>query len=151
MAARAGRAASLTLLFAVALVTAACGGTDSDEGTQPAPAVTTFEQGVFDDIPLFPRSEPLGPRHEEDGVVAQSFRAYGTTPRGVLEHYVGSLPAWDLVEPVTPTGTTTYRARWVRDGWSLLITSGPAPATSDGNQADVPEPHTQYSLTVSPV
>jgi len=150
VAARAGRPAPLALLFAVTLAAGACGGAESDEGTQPAPGVTTVEQGLFDDIPRFPRSEPLAPRHEENAVVAQSFRAFGATPRGVLEHYVGSLPGWDLVEPITQTGTTDYRGRWVRGGWSLLVTAGPAPTTSDANQADIPEPHTQYSLTLSP-
>lgn len=150
MARRAGTRGARTLLVALALAATGCGEVESRQGTQPAPGVTTFEQGAFDDIPRFPRSEPLGSRSEKAGIVAQSFRAFGATPRAVLEYYVSSLPGWDQVEPITQTGTTDFRARWAKDGWALLVTSAPAPTTSDGNPADAPEPRTQYSLTLSP-
>jgi len=136
--------------MALAVASSACTDAESRAGTQPAPDVTTFEQGVFDDIPRFPRSEPLGSRSEKAGVVAQSFRAFGATPRSVLDYYARSLPRWEQIEPITQTGTVDFRARWARDGWTLLVTAAPAPTVSDGNQADVPEPKTQYSLTVSP-
>lgn len=148
--ARATRVTSLGLLVVVALGSHACAGAASREGTQPAPDVTTFEQGVFDDVPRFPRSEPLGSRSEKAGVVAQSFRAFGASPRAVLEYYARSLAGWQQVEPITRTGTVDFRARWATDRWTLLVTAAPAPTTSDGNQADVPEPKTQYSLTLSP-
>lgn len=144
------RATTLCLLGALALAASACTDPESEEGTQAAPDITTFEQGVFDDVPRFPRSEPLGARSEKAGVVAQSFRALGTTPRSVLDYYARSLPGWEQIEPITQAGTADFRARWARDGWTLLVTAAPAPATSDGNQADVPDPKTQYSLTVSP-
>ncbi len=54
----------------VSVVLGAC--SPSDEGSQPAPAVTTFGQGDFENLPLPPRSEPLGERSEEDGAVARS-------------------------------------------------------------------------------
>ncbi len=144
------RATSVGLLMALALGSQACADPEPREGTQPAPDVTTFEQGVFDDVPRFPRSEPLGPRSEKAGVVAQSFRAFGATPRAVVEYYARSLPGWEQIEPITQTGTEDFRARWARDAWTLLVTAAPAPTTSDGNQADVPEPKTQYSLTLTP-
>ncbi len=140
----------LSLLMVVVLGAQACGDAESREGTQPTPEVTTFEQGVFDDVPRFPRSEPLGSRSEKGAVVAQSFRAFGATPRAVLDYYTGSLPGWEQVEPVAQTGAADFRAKWAKDGWALLVTAAPAPTTSDGNQADIPEPKTQYSLTLSP-
>lgn len=144
------RATSLCLLVVIGLASQACADAETREGAQPAPDVTTFEQGVFDDVPRFPRSEPLGSRSEKAGVVAQSFRAFGATPRAVLDYYARSLPGWDQIEPITQTGTEDFRGRWAMDGWTLLVTAAPAPTTSDGNQADVPEPKTQYSLTLSP-
>lgn len=144
------RATWVGLLVALALGSQACADAEPREGTQPAPDVTTFEQGVFDEVPRFPRSEPLGSRSEKGGVVAQSFRAFGATPKSVLDYYTRSLPGWEQVEPITQTGTEDFRARWARDAWTLLVTAAPAPTTSDGNQADVPEPKTQYSLTLTP-
>ena len=140
----------LSVLIVVAVGAQACGDAESREGTQPAPEVSTFEQGVFDDIPRFARSEPMGSRSEKGGVVAQSFRAFGATPKTVLDYYAGSLPEWEQVEPITSTGTADFRAKWAKDGWTLLVTAAPAPTASDGNQADTPEPKTQYSLTLSP-
>ncbi|HVF76437.1 MAG TPA: hypothetical protein VM938_15480 [Acidimicrobiales bacterium] len=46
---------------------AACGGGDGP-ATQRMPSETAFQRGNFDDLPLHPRSEPLGVKTETDGV-----------------------------------------------------------------------------------
>ncbi|MDP9019389.1 MAG: hypothetical protein M3N25_01070, partial [Actinomycetota bacterium] len=66
------RRVALVIVAATLLLVAGCGA-DSDEGTQPRPDVTTFEEGTFDDIPLVPESDPLTPPNEEDGVDARSY------------------------------------------------------------------------------
>lgn len=55
--------------IALAAATAGCGGTTSSDSpsAQPTPNVTTFEPGRFDDLPRFPRREPLGPKNGSYG------------------------------------------------------------------------------------
>jgi hypothetical protein len=115
------------------------------EGTQPAPAVTTFEQGLFEDLPLFPRSDPIGPRSEKDGVVARSYTARGTTPERLVRYYEDNLTGWRQVEPSRRFGTSSYRAKWARDDWFLEVSSGASPALDDAGDAQV-----QYSVVLSP-
>ena len=47
-----------------------CGSGEKQPAAQPVPEVTSFERGRFDDLPVFFRSDPLGPRSEKDGVVS---------------------------------------------------------------------------------
>ncbi|MDP8992415.1 MAG: hypothetical protein M3N31_05080 [Actinomycetota bacterium] len=130
----------------LALVVAGCGGDRQErEGAQTAPAVTTFEQGRFDDLPLFPRSDPIGPRSEKEGVIARSYTARGTTPERLLQFYEDKLTQWRQVEPVRKFGTSSYRAKWARDNWLLEVSSGASPALDDAGDAQV-----QYSLVLSP-
>jgi len=134
------------VVMALSLVLAGCGrDRQSREGTQPAPAVTTFEQGRFDDLPLFPRSDPIGPRSEKDGVVARSYTARGTTSERLLQFYEGNLPGWRQVEPIRKFGTSSYRAAWTRGNWLLEVSSGASPAFDDAGDAQV-----QYSLVLRP-
>jgi hypothetical protein len=130
----------------VVVALAGCGGRSQErEGTQPAPAVTTFEEGSFDDLPLFPRSDPIGPRTEKEGVIARSYTARGTTPERLLQFYEDKLPGWRQMEPVRKFGTSSYRAKWARDNWFLEISSGASPALDDAGDAQI-----HYSLVLSP-
>ena len=139
-------------LFAVAVIAlagSAC--TPSDEGTQPRPDVTTFEQGDFDDIPLLPRSEALSPPNEEDGNVARSYVVRNTAPDDVLGFYEEQLVEFELVEEPASIGANTFRGRWRLDTERVLTVS----ATLTTNLGDVPdiadsEQATQYSLSLSP-
>ncbi len=116
------------------------------EGTQPAPNVTTFEQGRFDDLPQFPRSDPLGSRSEKDGVVSRSFVAKGATAEQVMRFYERSLQGWQQLEPSHPVGTSTHRATWARGNWLLEVsTSSYASSVEDPMEAQV-----QYSLVLIP-
>lgn len=131
--------------FALALL-AACGG-DERPATQPTPSEATFQRGTFDDLPLHPRSEPLGEKAEKDGVVARSFKATGATPVGVLEWYRGNLPGWELIDPPAAIGEGTFRGRWARDASVLVVSASAAPTlpSDSGNGVS-----TQYSLTLEP-
>lgn len=136
----------------VALLVGACGD-DSDDppAAQPAPNVTTFEPGRFDDVPLFPRSDPLGPRSDEGGVVARSYRATGTTAEQVLEYYRTSLdPKWRLQNPIENIGVGTYRGDWVSDTYRLRVSATDAPTVSGEGDASR-NVAAQYSLTLTPL
>ncbi len=131
------------------LLLGACGD-GKRRAAQPTPNVTTFEPGRFDDIPLFPRSEPLGPRSEKDGVVARSYMAKGTTPQQVLEYYRTSLnERWRLVSPIEKLGVGTYRADWVSDQYRLRVSATEAPSVEldDASKNVI----VQYSLTLTPL
>ena len=132
-----------------ALAVAGCGRDEAREGTQPAPGTNTFEQGVFDDLPRFPRSEPLGPRTEEAGTVSQSFRAEGVTPEGVLDYYETALEGWEPVPEAARTAAP-FRQRWARDDWTLVVSASEAPALPDQTPTASGPVATQYSLVLSP-
>ncbi len=132
-----------TLLVLVAL--AGCSDREEREGAQPAPDVTTFEQGRFDDLPLAPRSDPVGLRSEKEGVVSRSYTAKGTTPEQVLRFYEQNLQGWRQVEPVHQVGTSTYRGTWAEGEWLLEVSAGTAPTVDDR-----PEVQAQYSLVLRP-
>lgn len=125
--------------------------TDSDAGTQPAPDVSTFEQGDFADLPLHPRSEALTPRNEEAGNVARSYVVRNTTPGEVLEFYEAQLGEFDILEEPASIGTNTFRGRWQLDQERVLTVSATLSSNLDGtgDLADT-EALTQYSLSLSP-
>ena len=140
------------VVMTMAAVTAACGGgTSSDsQSAQPTPNVTTFEPGRFDDLPKFPRSEALGPRHEKDGVVARSFRATGTRPEQVLDYYRTSLgEQWTLLQAPEQIGVGTYRGDWTSGDWQLRVSATAEPELDLDNASA--ERTVQYSLTLSPL
>ncbi len=131
------------------LVLGACADRDPPVA-QPTPNATTFEPGRFDDIPLFPRSDPLGRRSEQDGVVARSYMAKGTTPEQVLEYYRTALNArWRLVSPIEKLGVDTYRADWASDQYRLRVSATEAPGVEleDASKNVI----VQYSLTLTPL
>ncbi len=150
---RPGRGSRLcvgAVAFLVGLGLVGCGRNGPDEGTQPAPAVTTFEQGPFDDLPQFPRSEPVGPRSEKDGVVARSYKATGASPQQVLEFYRDGLPPrWKMVAPIEKLGVATFQADWVDESYRLGVSAtreSLLDTDDDARDAAV----SQYSLTLQP-
>lgn len=125
----------------------ACGVNASDR-TQPAPNVSTFEVGTFDDLPRPPRSDPLGDRSDAGGVVTRSYRVTGTSPRQVLDFYVGELRGrgWAPGQPVEMIGSGTFRGTWTKDGNELTVSSTTAPTLGqDDGSAQV---DSQYSLSL---
>ncbi|MGI8985146.1 MAG: hypothetical protein ACR2HM_11565 [Acidimicrobiales bacterium] len=129
----------------------ACGTVgDASPGAQPTPNVTTFEAGVFDDLPRFPRSEPLGPRNEKKDVVARSFQARGTTPQQVLDYYRLNLaPPWTVVRAPEKLGVGTYRADWTNGDWQLRVSATEEPILDPDNASK--DLTVQYSMTLSPL
>ena len=142
----------LLVLAAVVLapVIGACGGNSDPPAAQPTPNATTFEPGRFDNLPMFPRSEPLGPRTEKDGTVARSYLAKGTTPEDVLEFYWRSLDGnWHMLNPIERIGVGTFRADWGSDDYKLRVSATDAPTLElDDASKNVT---VQYSLTLTPL
>lgn len=137
---------------ALVLVTGACGGGQDAPSSeaQPTPNATTFELGRFDDLPLFPRSDPLGPRNEEAGVVARSFMATGATPEQILDYYRRSLSDdWILLREPEKLGAGTYRADWANGDWRLRLSATREPSLELDNASR--EVTVQYSMTLSPL
>lgn len=139
-----GKRGAVVLFCAVALC--ACAG--SDEGTQPAPDVTTFEQGRFDDLPLLPKSEPMGARTEKNDIVSRTYRAVGVTPEGVIEFYRRELPSagWRETEPGFREDTES-RGDWVTDDWRLEVSSQ---RIDDRQNPSADQVVVQYSLVLRP-
>lgn len=143
------------ILVAVAVVLlASCGGDDQDEqreGTQPAPDVTSFEQGNFDDLPLMPTAEALGRRTEKDGVVSRTYEVRGSLPREVLDFYEDALPrqGWSPTGPVEDIGRSAFRGEWETEGWLVQVSS--SPATGLDGDGDSNAVRSQYSLVLEPV
>lgn len=143
------------LLTAAALAgvfLAGCGG-DGD-GTaaggpeaQPAPGVTTFQEGDFEGIPLPGLSTPVSERVEEDGVVAQSFEVRNTPSEELLEYYEDALSEYEVVEPPEELGVGTYRGRWLFEGRELTVVAQTAETLEDNPGA--PEVITQLSLSLA--
>ena len=133
------------------LTTLGCGAGETRPAAQPAPGVTTFEQGRFDDLPLFFRSDPLGPRSEKDGVVTRSYTARGASPEQVLEFYRDALDyRWEMVTPIEKLGVGTFRADWTNGQYRLRVSASRAAALDspdDASNAAV----SQYSLTLHPL
>jgi hypothetical protein len=131
------------------LLVAACGDGGPPEA-QPAPGVSTFEVGRFEDLPLHPRSDPVGTRSETDGVTTQSFVTDGVTTRDVLEFYERVLPerGWVPIGQIERTGPDAHRGDWQQDGWSLQVSASDAAALDTGGQV-ADEVTTQYSLILT--
>lgn len=137
----------------MAVLLTACGGDDgngSNPEAQPAPDVSTFTEGGFDDIPRHPRSEELSPRNEQRGVVSQSFVVDNTTSEGVLDFYVDVLDL-DVVRDVELIGNDTYRGIWAMDDGQLLVVSAtPEQGAETEPPGAVTDYAVQYSLSVGP-
>lgn len=141
---------SLATFVAVALVATGCDPA-SDEGTQPRPDVTTFEQGDFDDIPLVPASEPLSAPSEENGTVARSYVVRNTSPAEVLGFYERQLRERTVVSPPETIGENTFRGRWQLDQGRVLTVSANLERNLEGiEEFENVETLTQYSLSLAP-
>ncbi len=148
------RARRIVLLPAAALVMillVGCQRGDADPVAQPAPDVTTFEQGRFDDLPQFPRSEPVSARAEERGVIARSYKATGASPQQVMDFYRQALgDRWRMVSGIEKLGVGTLRADWVDEDYRLRVsatTESGLDSRNDASETFV----TQYSLTLNPL
>lgn len=131
---------------------AACGGeadsgdaTSGDPGALPAPNVTAFTGGTFDDIPRHPLGDPINERDNQDGVTVQSFLVRDTAPRDVIDYYQDVLAEQEMVGSIEETGENAYRGEWMLDGRILQVSTRLAP-TGDQAQDRSSDAQTQYSL-----
>lgn len=138
------------LVFAAAATLTACGDTDAPEA-QPVAETPEFDEGVFGDLPLYPRSTPLGEVARTDDTVSRSYRAKMASPSMVLEFYEDSLVDWDVVEAPKQIGAaSTMRGIW-RDGdfeLTVSATAGPTVPTEQGASGDDNPESSQYSLSL---
>ncbi|MFP5316708.1 MAG: hypothetical protein ACLGI2_00245 [Acidimicrobiia bacterium] len=139
----------LALVIAFGVVATGCGGGDDNPEAQPAPDVTVFRGGVFDQLPRYPRSVDLATPTETAGVVAQTFSVRNASPREILDFYASRLDRWRVVEPVHQVGDDAFRGSWTRDGRRLQVSAGRAPAI-DVEPPTVEPPIAQYSLQLGP-
>ncbi|MEZ5239085.1 MAG: hypothetical protein R2716_09100 [Microthrixaceae bacterium] len=76
---------ALVLASLLALAAGACSGDSAESNdAQPAPEVSTFAPGGFDDVPRYRGSQEAGPRSEAD-VVSQPFFVEGADPQMVID------------------------------------------------------------------
>lgn len=140
------------VLVCIASLLGACGGDDGgDPVAQPAPDVTTFEEGDFSGIPLPPLAEEAGSRTEEDGIVTQSFFVRNQTPEQVLRFYVDYFRNENVQvirEPANVNGTT-WRGWWLLGDRELMISALPAP-TAGGSETEHADVVSQMSLELWP-
>ncbi len=128
-----------------------CGSGEADPVAQPAPGITTFGPGRFDDLPQYPRSEPLGPRNEEAGVVVRSYKVPGASPEQILEFYRQALEErWNMVTEAERLGVGTLRAEWVSEEYRLLV-SATRESELDSRKDASNSVVAQYSLTLHPL
>ena len=130
------------VLAAVALVAAAvlsaCD--DADPEAQPVEDAAVFDDGIFGELPLFPKSTPVGEVARTDDTVRRSYRATMASPAVVLEFYEDSLVDWEVVETPKQIGAgSTVRGIW-RDGDLELTVSA--------NSGDADTVVSQYSLSL---
>ena len=132
-------------------------GSDTDDGggddvaAQPAPDVSTFTEGGFDEIPRHPTSDELSPRNEARGVVSQSYVVRNTTAEGVLGFYSDVLADLTVVSDPESIGANTWRGIWRTAEGDVLIVSATAEPGADDEQPGAPSDHdVQYSLSLGP-
>ena len=132
---------------------AVIGGCGADGGeapeAQPAPEVTVFRNGAFDQLPRYPRSDEFAPATETAAVVSQTFSVRNATPQQILDFYRSTLERWTVVEPVQQVGPDALRASWRRDGRQLQVSASRAPSV-DVTAPTVEPPMSQYSLQIGP-
>lgn len=139
----------------MAVVLVGCG--DDEEGApedepQPAPEVTEFSQGLFDEIPLPPGSHEIGPREETDGTVTATWTTTDVTPEQVMEFYERELPplGWDLLEDAREIGNGIWQSDWARENRRLEVVASFAEEAAQAAPGEAKGSQMQFSLILSP-
>lgn len=111
-------------------------------GSQAGPKSSAAPYGL-ETIPLYPRSDPLGPRGQRGDAVEQTFEVLGATPQEVLDWYGDQLSDWIALPAKAADRAASLRRTWVSGSRRLVIAA--APSTEVG--ADSPYA-TEYSVTL---
>lgn len=149
----------LTRLLSVLLLSVALASCGEDEpggpDAQPTPDQTVFGPGLFDQLPHPGGSEPVGPKTQEQGVVARSYKLDNAVPSEVMDFYEDALADdWRLIDPVEqigPAENPTYRGQWRRGEWVLIVTASAAPTLKGTAPGETRDPTVQYSLSLEPI
>jgi hypothetical protein len=126
-----------------------CGnGSSPTRGAQPV-ANGGFVNGILDQVPHYPSSEPLGGTSETAGTVARTYKVTGATPRDVLQWYRDHLAGWSTVTPpeAEPGGATAVRGIWRKADTTLTISADNAPTLKSGEATG--QNVVQYSLSLT--
>ena len=136
---------ALSLVLLVVLPVACTNGDNSDPiDAQPAPGVSTFKPGGFDDLPRYRGSTEAGSRSEDGGVISQSFFAEGTDPQLIIDFYRSELQGWDFSgERDVGNGLTAEFTETGEDGRRLEVSATRSAEDATGVDAAV-----QYSLVL---
>jgi hypothetical protein len=134
----------------VVVAVAACGNGEAPDA-QPVEDAAAFDDGAFGDLPLFPKSDPLGEVARSDDTVSRSYRATMASPAMVLDFYEDSLVDWQVIEAPKQIGAgSTMRGIW-RDGnleLTVSATEGPTVPEEGAELGDAGAAVSQYSLSL---
>jgi hypothetical protein len=106
---------------------------DDPPRAQPATDATMFVGGSFDELPVPPLADPLGPEHVVDEVVVRSYGVRNRTVESVMSFYEEALADEELITPVhdVPGAAEVLRGEWRYRGKRLRVTVQAAPAADD--------------------
>lgn len=129
---------------------AACGDGERPEA-QPVEDGAAFDEGVFGELPRFPKSTPLGEVARSEATVSRSYRATMATPDTVLDFYEESLVDWQVVEAPRQIGAgSTMRGVWRNGPLELTVSATEAPTVPEeaADSGDARALVSQYSLSL---
>jgi hypothetical protein len=129
-------AATVLGIVVLMIITGACGD-DGGNGSnaahdQPGPDVTQLVTGRFDELPVLPRMNALGPERKTDGVTTRSYELPGVTPHTAMAEYSDLLRGWAAVSRTRAIGTASYQSVWASAGFDLVVTTSNAPSVGNG-------------------
>jgi hypothetical protein len=137
------------LALAVVAAVGGCGnGSTPTRGAEPQRS-GGFVNGVFEQIPHYPSSEPLGATAETGGTVARSYEVTGATPRDVLQWYRDHLTDWTVLTPpeAEQPGASAVRGTWTKNHTTLTVTADNAPTLKSAEASE--QNVVQYSLSLA--
>ena len=113
-------------------------------GGVPAPDVSSFTSGRFEDVRLPRGATEISERTERDGAIAQSFTLTATSPENAMDFFSRTLPedGWTVLDEPAASGTDSIAGSWSRDGRRLDVSALLAQGVDDER--------TQFSLVLLP-
>jgi hypothetical protein len=149
------RRSVIAVLVAASVVVAACGGggDPTDSETQPVPGASEFQEGDFDQLPLFRGAEAVDEPAVEGDVTSQSFTVDAATPEQVMTFYDRELEqdGWRVVdEPERLGAEETHRGIWQTDDQQLVVSATEFTGTGEPEDDAANRGTTQFSLSLGP-
>ena len=132
---------ALAVSATVAIGLTAAGCSDAHGDAQPAPGISSFAPGNFDQLPHYRGSAAAGARSEKDGVVTRSYLVEHTSPALILDFYEQEMTGWHALGKVRE-GPDALHEDFRRDDGSRLRVSAETLSRGGTDMA----PSVQYSL-----